>query len=310
MGAWITNNHIEIANKTIKKGILEYYSHKDIDEEFISKLVSSDKIKTIQISEQLQEEGYQIIDKILERKPDLVFRIYSLYDKNKFDISFLERMSHLKNLRIDCHLVENSNKIDFDVITRLNLNSLYLSAFDLKDYSFVQHLSQEIEILSIHADTMGKAINFDCRWLLQYKNLHTLWLGKKAKKNMECLVQMASLKSFYIRGIKLKSFDFLKEMKLERLHLLWNSNNELSELKELKTLKEIGLWRINKLNNIDFISNLENLEIIKLQDLRHITKLPDMSRLHNLKRIVLDNTGIQIEELDEKMKAIVVPQWL
>lgn len=32
------------------------------------------------------------------------------------------------------------------------------------------------------ADTMGAGIRFDCTWLLKYKNLHTLWLGKKAKK--------------------------------------------------------------------------------------------------------------------------------
>ena len=28
------------------------------------------------------------------------------------------------------------------------------------------------------ADTMGAGIRFDCTWLLKYKNLHTLWLGK------------------------------------------------------------------------------------------------------------------------------------
>ena len=35
------------------------------------------------------------------------------------------------------------------------------------------------------ADTMGSSIKFDCKWLLQYDKLNTLWLGKKAKKNIE-----------------------------------------------------------------------------------------------------------------------------
>lgn len=81
---------------------------------------------------------------------------------------------------------------------------------------------------------------------------------------------------------------------MKKLALLWNSNNELQELKYLTSLKEIELWRISKLDNIDFISNLTNLEVIRLQDLKHVTKLPDLSELHNLKKIILDNTGINI----------------
>lgn len=37
-----------------------------------------------------------------------------------------------------------------------------------------------------------------------------------------------------------------------------------------------------------------NLEIIKLQDLKHITTLPDLSLHMNLQRIFLINTGIDI----------------
>ncbi len=120
---------------------------------------------------------------------------------------------------------------------------------------------------------------------------------------------MKSLKSLSFRGIKLLSFDFLRDLNLEKLELLWNSNNDLKELKELKTLKQIGLWRINKLDNIDFISELENLEVIKLQDLKHITKLPDLSRLSNLKTIVLDNTGIPINDIEEPYKSKVEKYW-
>lgn len=262
MGTWISNNHIEFSNETIKNGVLEYYSYKVIDETFITDIINNEKIKFIQISVQLPEEAYEKIDKILEKKPQLVFRIYGMYGEEDFDISFLERMSNLRNLRIDCHLVANPNKIDFNILTRLKLKSLLLDAFDLRDYSFTQYLSLDLETLSINADTTGPTINFDCKWLLRYEKLRTLCLGKKAKKNIECLAEMISLSSLSIKGIKLKSLDFLKSMKLERLQLLWCSNNELSELGELKNLKEIGLWRISKLDNIDFISDLENLEII------------------------------------------------
>ena len=84
--------------------------------------------------------------------------------------------------------------------------------------------------------------------------------------------------------------------------LLWNSNNDLQELKYLTSLKEIELWRINKLDNIDFISDLTNLEVIRLQDLKHVSKLPDLSGLHNLNKIILDNTGIDIESVENGLR--------
>ena len=112
------------------------------------------------------------------------------------------------------------------------------------------------------------------------------------------------------QNIKLKSFDFMKCLELEKLELLWNSNNDLDDLKDLKSLKEIGLWRISKLDNIDFISELINLEIIKLQDLKYITELPDLSGLTKLKKIVLDGTSIKIDAIDEPYKSMVERYWI
>lgn len=309
MGTWIIKNYIEISDKTKKDGVLEEFSYKDINEKFICNILSNDKIKTIQISKKLPDRAYQIIDSILERKPQLILRVHGLFFYNQYDISFLNNIPHLRRLRLDCHLKDWNDGLDFHILTRLNLSSLYLDAFDLRDYTFINDLSRNLEELHIFADTMGDSIQFDCKWLLQYKKMHTLWLGKKAKRNIKYLSEMESLKSLSLRGIKLTSFDFLKDLKLEKLELLWNSNNDLKELKELKSLKEIGLWRINKLSNIDFISELENLEVIKLQDLKYITQLPDLSHLNKLKKIVLDNTGISIENMDEPYKSMVERYW-
>lgn len=152
------------------------------------------------------------------------------------------------------------------------------------------------------ADTMGPGIRFDCTWLLKYKNLQTLWLGKKAKKNIESISQLSKLKSLSLRGIKLTDFSFLWQMNLEKLALLWSSNSNLHELAELKNLKEIELWRINKLSDISFIEELMNLEIIKLQDLKHVTCLPDLSKHANLQRVFLIDTGIDIKELPDYLQ--------
>lgn len=303
MGVWLNKNFVEISEVTSKPGaILERYSYIDIDEEFINDIVSDERIKWIQISRSLPDEAYAVIDSILAKKPELYFRIYNLYGDSKFDISFLEKIPHLNKLRIDCHLASCPDMIDFNILTKLELKALHLDAFDLRDYSFLQSLSDKLEELVINADTMGGAIKFDCKWLLRYKSLRKLWLGKKAKKNIECIVAFPVLESLSLRGIKLSDFEFLKQMNLQELHLLWNSNNNLEELKHLITLKEIELWRINKLDNVDFISELTNLEVIRLQDLKHVTILPDLRGLHNLNKIVLDNTGIEIENVKNDLR--------
>lgn len=56
------------------------------------------------------------------------------------------------------------------------------------------------------------------------------------------------------------------------------------------------------MNDISFIGELTNLEIIKLQDLKHVTCLPDLSRYANLQRVFLIDTGIDIKELPDYLQ--------
>lgn len=122
-------------------------------------------------------------------------------------------MPNVKKLDIDCIDFRNDpEKINLSVLTELGLKSLRISCFDLRDYGFMQDLSPDMEELLIMADTMGSGIKFDCEWLLNYKRLRTLYLGKKAKKNLECISQLSELKSLALRGIKITDFSFLKRM--------------------------------------------------------------------------------------------------
>lgn len=292
------DRHIHIANETWSNGVLSHLGYGDINEQALNEIAYNRKLKWIQISGYLPNEAYQKIDQILSVRPDITFRLFHFLKNDEVDISFLKNMPHVKKLQIDSiDFKSNPQRINLSVLAELNLKSLHIECFDLRDYEFVQNLSDELEELLIMADTMGPGIKFDCTWLLKYKNLQTLWLGKKAKKNIESISQLPKLKSVSLRGIKLTDFSFLCQMNLEKLALLWNSNNDLHELTELKNLKEIELWRINKLSDISFIEELTNLEIIKLQDLKHITCLPDLSKHANLQSIFLIDTGIDIKEL-------------
>jgi len=299
MGAYINfSNHVHIAKTTWTDGCLSTIGYDDIDDCVLNEIVNDKRVKWLQISEPLPDEAYSIIDNILSLRPDITFRIFHFLSVDKVDISFLLNMQHLTRLSIDCiDFTNDQQKINFDILANLQLKSFHISCFDLRNYEFIQYLSDDLEDLTIYADTMGPGIKFDCAWLLRYSNLKTLWLGKKAKKNIEVLSQLPKLKSLSLRGIKITDFAFINQMHLEKLALLWSSNNDLHELANLKELREIELWRINKLDDISFIEELTNLEVIKLQDLKHITSLPDLSRHTKLQNIYLIDTGIDIKSL-------------
>lgn len=303
MGARVDfTRHITISEKSWNNGFLKATGYQEVNDTLLQEIAITPKIQTVQINQVLPEEAYQKIDMILAQRPDMIFRVFNIIGTEHFDLSFLKGMTHLHHLRIDGHLAKCQGVMDFSILEQLHLVSLYLNCFDLRDYSFMQNLSGNLETLAVYTDTMGPSIKFDCKWLLQYQDLHTLWLGKKAKRNIAYLSRLSNLKSLSLRGIKVENFSFLKQMHLEKLALLWNSNDDLHELSELTELKEIELWRINRLSDISFIEQLKHLEVIKLQDLKHVTELPDLSNHSKLIKIFLIHTGINRELLPKEIQ--------
>ena len=73
----------------------------------------------------------------------------------------------------------------------------------------------------------------------------------------------------------------------------------------LYCLKALELWRILKLTDIDFISRLVNLEKLSLQDLKHITALPNLDPLTKLHDIRINNVPIDRDALDERIRSMV-----
>lgn len=310
MGAYInSSNRIDISDITNEDGLFDFVGYADLTDSRIESIAENDKIKYVQISHCLPDIAFENIDRILEKRPDITFRLYGCYGEEHFDLSILEKMPHLTRLNIDLHIAERQDMICPETICNIkNLKSLTLNIFDLRDYSFVKNLPLDFEELSIFSDTMGPGVKFDCEWLLRYKRLTDLYLGKKVKKNIKSIANLPSLKHLSLRGIKINSLEFLKNCNLESLSLLWCGMNDLNELREFTSLKYLELWRILKLEDISFISSLTNLEVFKLQDLNRIHYLPDLEGLDKLRKIILINVPIDREILPENIRQLV-SEW-
>lgn len=305
MGAEISfTNHIHISGRTHEFGYLKFIGFDDLTSEKLNQITEDRRIKWVQINENLPEVAYRAIDGILERRPDLFFRVFGIDVNNRFDLSVLGSMPHLTKIWIDAHLGADKNAVNIDYLCELpNLTGLHLDLFDCRDYSFLDDISPNLEELILNIDVMSGSSKFDCEQLLRFKNLRSLWL-RKTKKHLERIAELPRLKSLSLCGIKVENFDFLKGIGLEKFALLRCGSSDLSGLAGLETLKELELCRIMKLENIDFVESLTNLEVLSLQDLKHLTALPDTDKLTRLRKIVLNNVSIDIDSLSERERAL------
>ena len=291
---------------------MQIYGYEELTEEFVRNIIASPGIRHIQITENLPENAYKMIDRILEEREDMYFRIYSMGEKEPVDLNCLCEMEHLKNLQLDGYLRERQEMFDFHILSKLKgLRGLGLNLYELRDYSFLRELSPCLESLSVSAETSGKSIDFDCEWLLNYPHLSKLYLGKKAKNNIQKIGLLPKLTSLTLQGIKVKDYEFLRDSScLSELSIRWNGMNDLSSLSGFEQLQKLELWRIMKLEDISFISTLTSLQILKLIDLKWIKSLPDLSGLKDLKEIGIDNVPLDMDRIPDEIRKLIRPTWL
>lgn len=264
-------NFIHIGEQSREDGISRQLGYEDITSKLLNEIVKDDRIRWIQINKKLPDRAYREIDRIFERRQDLYFRIFGIgTGENKtFDLSVLSQMPHMSRIRLDGDFTENKEAVNLAYLCELtNLKGVHLTLFDRLDYSFIRSMA-------------------------------------KAKKHIESIGRIRSLRSLSLSGIRVENFSFLKKPNLDSFALSWCGNSDLAMLGELSGLRSLKLWRIMKLENLDFIKSLVNLESLKLKDLKHITKLPDLSGLTRLKEIQIDNVPVNLETMDESVRKLV-----
>lgn len=261
---------------------MEQYCFDEFNMIVVDEICKNPRLEVVQISEYIPEELLPTVNEIFKRRPDVTFRVFAFYSEECCDISFIERLPDVQKLSIDCI----RNVAPIDVIKSLRLKSLRLDVHLMEDFSVLNEISEGLEELSLYKSLDGRD-NLDVRWLLRFKNLKNLYIGK-FKKQIEAVGKIQSLKKLTLRGISFKSYEFLKNLELDELRVHWCSAKGIETLGLLKNVKFLELWRINKLEDVSFLKEMSSLEKLKLQDLAQIKGFPDMSE-SLLNEVSLDN---------------------
>lgn len=261
-----------------------------LDDSIINKIANDPDVDRIQIEEYISDDAIVCLNKLFSKRPDIGFRIYGdlfhwhpeLYKKRKFD--FLSSLPDLCRLDIDS---SNLPDADFSVLCELrNLKSLTLTFNDVRDYSFLKNLPDSIEELWLDSAMNTGKTKIDCRWLLRYKSIHSLHLGR-IDKNLNCLVELGNLRNLTLRGGVLKDLSFLKQIDLKDLTISWCNANKVdwNTLSNFSSLESLTLFSIKKLDDISFVKTLYNLRCLELIWMGGITELPDLSSLKHLELV-------------------------
>lgn len=250
----------------------------------IKDLANDKELRYIQISDYISKELLLLLNEhVFSIRDDICFRVYGFYIIKVCDLDFLKYMTNLTDLSIELSFSQSEIE-NIEVLTDLkNLSKLHLCIYKLKDYSFIQRINTDLRKLSIYA-YKG---NFDCEWLIRFRKLESLYLGK-AKKNISKISQIHSLRDLTFQGITCSSLDFLMDLPLDKLAISFGAMSCLDTLKNHPTISDIELWRISKLKDIEFLTSLPNLRKFHLWQLPHIVELPKFKPSNKVECIDID----------------------
>ena len=272
------------------------YMAEDISESIVQQIIGEKLIKRIQISDYISAAALEKLDCIFTSRPDISFRVYggagntfgSVNGFNGWNLDFLRHLPNVQKLVIENFEFKNT---DLSILSSLpNLKSLTIEIYDLRDFSFVKTLPSQLEHLSINAELKSGKPVFDCQWLLHFKNMQSLFLGK-LDKNLEAIASLNQLEKLELRSFKNKDLSFLKQIPIKELSILWcdGAKIDLTTLSDIRSIRYLEIFRVSKLDDISFVNKLTGLEKLELVWLPHITKLPDLSSLYQLEEVKIDS---------------------
>ncbi len=172
-------------------------------EELLS-LANNLKITHIEIkSDKINSSIFELLDdQVLVRRPEIHFWI--LAGARQCGLSFLSKLSDLKNLHIRCVEVKNQ-----ETISNLSkLKFLEVDIFGMDSFDFLSYLSNQIVTLFL-GSTNSKKPNL--RFLETFRNLRDLQIDGH-NKNIEVISKLLEIQNLTLRSITSLDISFLSSL--------------------------------------------------------------------------------------------------
>ncbi len=293
MGSYIsTTKFFELPFRTKKlnpnnRGLI--FSLKTTNEEIIE-VLSNSNLNHIQTTTNPSDDELIIINEVLKKNSNIAFRHYFGFGVECADISYLLKLTHLKHLYLDLYCkIQN-----IDVIQKLDLESLALSCFNVKEYSFLRNVSPKIKYLTIELE--DKTYKMDINDIIHMKELESLGL-RNVKNGLDKLIHFQSLNELYLRSVSIKDYSFLQKMNVKKIYLGFQNVEYFDTFGINESIEEVSLWMNKKLTDLSFLLQFPNLKRVIISNQNRVEIIPNLKKLQKLEEIYfLDSNPEEIKK--------------
>lgn len=211
--------------------------------------------KWVQFDAPLAEHEYMAVGRFLERYPGVTLRAYGHAEIQ--DLAFLRYFPRLRRFQADLWQLSR-------------LEELALLPADL-EYLGLGQTKRRHSLAAIG----------------RFAHLRELYLERHTK-DLDVLLGLRDVEKLTLRSITMPNLRLLSAMRS-----LWWLDIKLGGTKDLRSipefnLKYLELWQILGLDDLEFLGETVGLQHVFLQALSRVTRLPDLGRLSELRKIHLE----------------------
>ncbi len=263
------------------RGVREF--HHSISPAEVKKLASDKDVKVLLAQEPADAATWDLLNtEFFSRRPEV--RLVYINYGSTCDLAFLKRLSNVR--RLAARSIGDTEGVScIRHLSKLELLSLSISSLDT--FEFLRDLEPEGLVEFSLGETHSKKPSL--KVLEHFPQIETLYIEGQSK-DVEAIGALRRLKDLTLRSVTAKNLDFLSGLsELWSLDIKLGGTRNLAALARSKSIKYLELWLIRKLDDQDLepIGHMEGLQYLFLQALRNVRRLPDMTRLWNLRRLKL-----------------------
>ena len=214
------------------------------------------RCRIVQFREPLVEAELRRVAAFVDEYPTVTLRIYG--HQTYSTLSFLEHLAGARRLQLDIFLLE--------------------------DMSGLRFLRADLEALGLGATKK----RFSLGLLERFTTLQDLWLEGHAK-DFDVVGHLRGLRQLSLRSITLPDLSTLRTLReLEHFELKLGGTRNLHHLPDIGRLRYFEAWLVRGLADLGPVAKARSLRFLFLQALKHVTALPSLAPLVELRRVHLE----------------------